>query len=90
MTIPTLSALLFVAVAMSCGREPTATIPEPAAATKPDPIPVPIPVPAPVATAPIPSYALRVLRPAPALTPDSLMTNLLPIDATLAPGTPPG
>jgi len=81
MTIPTLSALLCVA-AMSCGREPTPTIPEPAAAPQPDPVPV--------AAAPIPSYALRVLRPAPVLTPDHLMTNLLPIDATLAPGTPPG
>lgn len=81
-TIPTFTALLFVAVAMSCGREPTATPPEPAAATKPDPVPR--------ADAQVPSYALRVLRPAPLLTPDLLMTNLLPIDAKLAPGTPPG
>ena len=86
MTIPALTALLFVAVAMSCGREPTATPPERAAAATPDPVPVADAV----ADAEIPSYALRVLRPAPVLIPDPLTTNLLPIDANLAPGTPPG
>ena len=74
--------LLIVAASISCGREPTATTPERAEAAKPDPVPV--------ADAQVSSYARRVLRPSPALVPDTLMTNLTPFDANLAPGTPPG
>ena len=72
------AAVLFLTIGM-----PTTTEPVPASAP-PNRPPNP-----PEVLDSIPSYALRVIRPAPVVTPYMLMTNLVPFEANLVPNTPP-